>query len=269
MHHMRNIGMLCAVAMLVLGLAAPVAAEKGPPSRGLDVTVEPASGVMWANSVGDQIEFDITVTNRTGGPVELTSVTFESFVLLQGHVALEKNKAWAGVYTYTVTSLDGVPIAEQTQVNVGTVTANAGTVSDSADAFMKAYAVPSCGQDSSGVEFTFGTNQDYAVCSFSGAEVWELTTTLNRTPRGKSSNPSATVRDGVPGNWCDTGDRAVVGMTVTDFVFLPADGVCLVGGAAGDTIPVRNHELFYLATWTGNIVSAAHCGLTLEDCLEP
>jgi hypothetical protein len=245
--------------MLIVSLAAPAAAKKGgtpgPPSgSGLEVTVE-SGGFMWANSVGDKILFDITVTNTSGG--DLTGVTVDFSDTSLGTIALGKNGSWSWQHTYTVVEGDfaDAPISEQTSVTVGTVTAANGTVSDSDDAVMTAYPILPCGQDGDG-SFTFGPNADYSVCSFTGSGDWKLTTTLDKPPRGKSNNPSATVRDGVPGNWCTTDESVVDGVTVIDYQFLHPSGVCTVGGAGGDTIPVRNTNTFYLATWKGNTVFA-------------
>ncbi len=270
MHHSRSVGILFAVAVLIVGLAVPATAKKGghpgPPSgTGLEVTVEPSSGFMWANSVDDQILFDITVTNSSGGDLTGVSVTFEAISLLTNG-SLAKNASWTWQYTYTVTSLAGLPVSEQSQVDVGTVIATAGTVSDSAPAFMTAYPILPCNQGEDG-PFTFGSNEAYDVCSFTGTGEWTLTTTLTKAPRGKSNNPSATVRDGVPGNWCDYDENGALRpgepyleggvWKVDSVIYLPTDGTCLHGGAGGEPIPVRNTDTFYLATWQGNVVNAA------------
>ena len=258
MHHSRSTGILFAVVVLIVGLAAPAAAKKGgipgPPSgSGLEVTVE-SSGFMWANSVGDQILFDFTVTNMSGGGLEGVAVYFSGTLL--DTFDLGKNDSWDMPYTYTVVvgDFDGATISEQTPVPVGTVTAvDDGTVLDTDDAVMTAYPVLPCDQVGDG-PFYFGPTEDYSVCSFTGVGEWQLTTTLDRPPRGKSNNPSATVRDGVPGNWCTTGESVVDGNTVIDHQSL--DDTCDVGGAGGDTISVRNTTTFYLATWKGNTVFA-------------
>ena len=263
MHHSRSTGILFAVAVLIVSLAAPAAAKKGgnpgPPSgSGLEVTVEPSSGFMWANSAGDQILFDITVTNMSGGDLEDVAVYF-SGALLDDTFNLGRNASWVWQYTYEVVEGDfeDVPISEQTTVTVGTVTAgfDDGTVLDSDDAVMAAYPVIPCDQDEAGDSFTFTPTEDYSVCSFTGSGIWKLTTTLDRPPRGKSNPaPAATVRDGVPGNWCATGQSDVVDNTVIDYQLL--NGICEGGGAGGDTITVRNTTKFYLANWQGNTVDA-------------
>lgn len=257
----RSIGILIVVGVLVASLGAPAAAKKGghpgsPSGTGLEVTVEPSGGYMWANSVGDEILFDITVTNSSGGPLEGVAVYFSGTLLATFNLA--RNASWSTQHTYTVLGGDlaGTPNNTQSSVTVGTVTASVGTVTDSDDAVMTAYPVPSCGQSSSGAAFTFAPTDDYSVCSFSGTGSWTLVTTLSKPVRGKNVS-GATVRDGVPGNWCMVGEGVADGYTVTQQVLLPDDGICLQGGAGGDTIPVRNTETFYLATWVGSEVVAS------------
>jgi hypothetical protein len=269
----RRIGIVLTVALLVAGLAAPASAKKpgipGPPSgTDLDVTVQPSSGFMWANSVGDEIQFHISVTNTSGGPLSDISVYFASVLDLSNKITLiddldlGKNESWSTPYPVTVDD----PLAEHlgfenlepmqtTYVNVGTVTATDGTTTDSDDAIMTVHRVLPCPEPGNDGSFVSSTDSEYEVCSFSGTGSWTLTTLPAKPIRGKRIPPSATVRDGVPGNWCNV-ETYVDGDTVIDILYLPSDGVCLGGGAGGDTIPVRNQDLFYLATWKGNIVTA-------------
>ena len=267
MHRTSKIGVVLGVALLVAGLAAPAGAKKGghpgPPSgTGLEVTVEPRSGYMWANSIGDQILFDVTVTNNSGG--QLTGTVDLSGTGLE-HFNLEKNESWSTEYTYTVLEGDftGLPFSTRTDVTVGTVTATAGDVNDSDDAIMTAYPVEGCLVDSDGF-VRFGPNAEYSECSFtaSAEELWTMVTTPAQPPHGKRVPGGATVRDGIPGNWCMSGDSIYdeTTNTVTQTVYLPpadTDGniVCLHGGAGGDTMLVRNANTFYLATWKDNAVT--------------
>jgi hypothetical protein len=273
----RRIGIVLAVALLVAGLAAPASAKRpgvpGPPSgTDLDVTVQPSSGFMWANSVGDEIQFDISVTNTSRGPLSGISVYFASVhdpankKTLIDDLDLGNNELWStpsdDPYRVTVDDpltehlgFENLEPMQTTYVNVGTVTATDGTVTDSDDAIMTVHRVEPCPGPESDGSFVFTTDLQYEVCSFSGTGSWTLTTLPAKPIRGKQIPPSATVRDGVPGNWC-TVETYVDGNTVIDTLYLPDDGVCLGGGAGGDTIPVRNRDLFYLATWKGNIVTA-------------
>ena len=292
MHRSRHPWILLAVATLVVGLAAPATAKKGgqpgPPSgTGLEVTVEPTSVFMWANSDGDEIQYDITVTNSSGDTLEGVTVVFDAINGQDddwGPFDLGKNESWAPdpslPYVYTV---DG-PFEEgqftgdladlppsQSQVTVGTVTAWVeGGPSDSAPVEMTAAPIPPCEQSADGASFSFTTSEDYSVCAFKGSGSWATTTELNRPSRGQSHSPSATIRDGVPGNWCNTDDDLVVddsGSPVTSYWYFPLDdGTCLNGGAGGDEIPVRNTDTFYLATWRGNTVNAYPCESPDDVC---
>ena len=300
MRRSRSTGITLVVAILIVGLATPAAAKKGghpgPPSNtGLEVTVEPRGVFMWANSVGDHILFDITVTNSSGGPLTDVQVDFSGLELIT--LDLAKNESWTTEYTHTITGtistagntgdFEGAPIIAQSDITVGIVSAAVGgEVLGGAPAVTTAYPVLPCPQllDAS---FTWGPSaEDYSVCALTPGEglfgYWTFETTLPKPKKGKGPvSPAVTVRDGVPGNWCDydeagplpqdvNGDR----LKITDRAFFPTDpfpgdppdtqGVCLHGGAGGDTIPVRNHETFYLATWEGNVVEA--CPGDLQTC---
>jgi hypothetical protein len=267
MRRVSKLGVALGVALLVVGLAAPASAKKGgkpgPPSgTGLEVTVDTGSA-MWANSVGDQIPFDITVTNTSGEDLDVV-VTWDDTELETLNLA--KDASWSTTYQYMVVESDfaNAPVSEQSPVTVGTVTATStgAEVTDSDDAVMTAYPIPPCDVDSDGV-VTFGPNSEYSECSFSAEpdSSWMLTTTLQRMPHGKNLQPGATVRDGVPGNWCMVGEVVSNGRVVTQEVYFPGanvdgDIVCEQGGAGGETFPVRNANTFYLATWAGNSVEA-------------
>ena len=294
MHRSRHTWILLAVATLVVGLAAPATAKKGgspgaPSGTGLEVTVA-SSAFMWANSDGDEILYDITVSNTSGDRLDDIAVLFvkegqPDVDLLEEEetpLDLEKNGSWTTVFVYTVDGpfvggeftgdLADLP-PSQSQVTVGTVKAEVvGGPSDSAPVEMTAAPIPPCGEDL-GVNdpFSFTTNDDYSVCAFKGSGSWATTTELNRPSRGKSHSPSATIRDGVPGNWCNTDDDLVVGesgIIVTSYWFFPLNGTCLNGGAGGDEIPVRNTDTFYLATWRGNVVEACP-GVSPDDVCPP
>jgi len=274
----RKIGIMLGVALLVAGLAAPAGAKKGghpgPPSgTGLEVTVEPRSGYMSANSIGDQILFDVTVTNSSGGELSSVDVKFSNSPDFTGgggtfdNVAtfdLADGMSWTAVLTYLVGDGDftELPFSTQTDVTVGTVTATAGDVNDSNDAIMSAYRVKVCSVVGGVVHF--GPNAEYSECSFTAGpdESWTMKTTPAQPPHGKRVPGGATVRDGIPGNWCMSGDSTYdeTTNTVTQTVYFPLaaeDGniVCLHGGAGGDTMLVRNADTFYLATWKDNAVT--------------
>jgi len=282
MRRVSKIGVLLAVALLVAGLAAPASAKKGghpgaPSGTGLEVTVEPSGNMMWANSVGDEILFDITVTNTSGGDLE-GSVTWDDEQI--GTFDLGKNESWTRLYlgndpesnpyVYTVDESDflNAPVSEQSPVTVGTVTATStgAEVTDSDDAVMTAYPIALCPEPDEFGSFSFGPNSEYLECSFTAEadSYWQLSTLVAKKPHGKSAGPGATVRDGVPGNWCMYGDPVVDGESVAQMVHFPTaktngNIVCGQGGAGGETIPVRNPNTFYLATWADNEVEATPC----------
>jgi hypothetical protein len=254
-----------AVALLT-AVATVTPAVAAPPAE-LQVTVE-ADGGMWANSDGDAIEFHVTVTNRTRGTVSGITLTFPGNVQIWIG-ALGKRQKWEGGLSYTVDAtvdFEGLTPATQAQVLVGTAVALSadGQTEGTADVVMTAYPVLPCDQASPGDPFTFTTTEEYSVCAFEGTDYWTMTTTLPKPKRGKGPiSPAATVRDGVPGNWCNHDEDGELpqevspdGTVVTDRQYFPADGICLHGGAGGDTFPVRNSDTFYLATWEGNTVVA-------------
>lgn len=271
------IALLTAVAATP-AVAKPPAGGGRPGGSGLVVAVE-TGNMMWANSPGDVIPFEVSVTNKTGDSVTVT-IQFQkegSAPVPLDVVTLAKGEAWPPPpppgedprpYLYTVDTGDfeGLPIGEQANdVLAGTVTARAGELFATADAVMTVYPVLPCPPGTTD-SFTFGPNAQYSECSFTPSVLpayWDLTTTRKTPQRGSGTySPWATVRDGIPGNWCNHDENGQIPQepnpdgTVTDRVFFPADGVCLNGGAAGQDIPVRNHNTFYLATWQGNTVVA-------------
>ena len=163
-----RIMILAAVSLLVLGLATPAGAKKGgipgPPSV-LDVTVEPASGFMWANSVGDQIEFEITITNKGSDLLRITSATFGSASFTDPdpktppvdcvEQELEKNGLCKTHHVYTVgepwVKLFDLPLQQQSTVElIDIVVVNAlvldgdGTLEEKETAAFTAYPVAAC-----------------------------------------------------------------------------------------------------------------------------
>jgi len=286
MQHSRKLGFLLAVALLALSLAAPAAAKKGghpgPPSGSdLEVTVTRGYNFAWANSAGDEIPFEITVTNTGNETLTVDSVTFEAdSIELWSETPgdpLGKNESWSSTtYVHTVTEVDlaGMPFQERSELVAGTVTATAEGLEDSAPATTTASPVGLCWLN--GGEFSLGHQTDYTVCSAQfedAASYWMITATgLPRTGKGskRSGDVFLTMRDGVPGNWCTVvpikpedwdfgvyeGSQTEWETTIdgakqlTRFMFFPPftandgvpDGTCLGGGAGGETITTRNGE---------------------------
>jgi hypothetical protein len=298
---------IVAVALLALSLAAPAAAKKGghpgPPSgSGLEVTVT-VDNFAWANSAGDKIPFEITVTNTGSDPLTVDTVTFEEIPTPLPTDPLGKNESWSTTYVYTVTADDllGLPLQEQSELVAGTVTVKAGDLEDSAPATTTASPVRSCEYGGSGI-LSLEHKADYTVCSAlfeDAASYWMITATgPPRTGKGnkRSGDVFLTMRDGVPGNWCtvvpiDSGNwdggvyegsqtgwetTTIDGRKqLTRFMFFPPftaidnvpDGTCLGGGAGGDTITTRNGEnrLFYLAYRGAVVATPCPGGVVLDN----
>lgn len=107
-------------------------------------------------------------------------------------------------------------------------------------------------------ETTFELYPDGDICIWKPPAPGVYRLTLHPTVRG-NPNVLFTVRDHVPGNWCTTppelnlepsgairirwleGDDPIV-----MYVYYPADGVCLSGGAGGDFLPIGNPASLYL-----------------------
>lgn len=272
----RRVGILVTAAVTVLGLAVPGVAKKGgvpgaPSGSDLEVSVQ-ADTFAWANSAGDLIPFEIVVANHGTETMTVDSVVFASIrsipgeaieTELSGPLTLAKNEARSFGYGYEVTPSDlaGLPLQEDGEVALGTVTASAvGLDPVSTPAVTSVYPVAPC-RDSGTGAFTVEAAAGTRVCSdsFGTADYWklEVTNLENGQPtvvKGRGKAPLLTVRDGAPGNWCMVLPASVEGQsewpTSTGsvvFVYFPSDGTCLGGGAAGDTIPTRNDSLFYVA----------------------
>lgn len=257
-----------AAAMLVAGLTGPAAAGKpdkpGKPDRGggLEVAVEPVSIWMVANSLGDVIDFAITVTNGTENDLEDVTVTWDSEVLDTFNLVAGDSWSLESPYEHTV-SQDDIDWAIANPENddktpAGTVTASAGDLTTVADAvFAVGLVEHPCEVVDGSVKLT-ATDERIAACWFTADAdtTWTLTTQMAKQHPVLPS----TVRDGIPGNWC-MGDPVIVGKTATQVLHFPAanadgDIVCADGGAGGESIPVRNANTFYLETWAGNTVTA-------------
>ena len=137
-----------AAAMLVAGLAGPAAAGKpAKPGAGLGVEVEPVN-IAVANTVGDVIDFAITVTNGTENYLEGVTVTWNSEVLDTFNLVAGESWSLENPYEYTVSQAD-IDWAINNPRNddetpAGTVTASAGDLTNDADAVFAAMLCASC-----------------------------------------------------------------------------------------------------------------------------
>ena len=134
MDHSKKLGIMFAVALLVLSLTVPAAAKRGgepgpPTGSDLDVTVTTGS-FAWANSGGDIIRFEIIVTNKGSEEMIVDSVAFDGEVVTAPNATLAKNASWTMDYSYSVpeADLEGLPVQESTDVSkTVAVTATVGT----------------------------------------------------------------------------------------------------------------------------------------------
>jgi len=276
MRRFSKTAVVLAAAMLVAGLAGPAAADRpnkpGKPDKGagLEVTVEPASTWMVANSAGDMIDFAITVTNGTENDLTGVTVEWDSEWLATFDLGANASRTLENPYEYTFSDDDlawaiANPDADD-EMLVGTVTISASELEDTTNAILTADVVEPCDVDELTGEVTLDTttDNDYGMCSFTAdpGTDWTLETIMAK----KRPVRVSTVRDGIPGNWCmvpvsEEEEFVVDGKTATQALSFPAantdgDIVCAHGGEGGESIPVRNANTFYLATWAGNTVTA-------------
>ena len=240
-----------AAAMLVAGLAGPAAADKpvkpGKPA-GLEVTVEPVSIWMGANSAGDVIDFAITVTNGTEDDLTEVTVEWDSESLARFDLGANDSLTLESPYEYTFSDVDfdwaiANPNADD-EMLVGTVTVSAGELEDTAGAILAADVVEiPCDVDILTGRVTLTAIDDYGMCWFTAdpGTRWTLTTQMAK----KRPVRVSTVRDGIPGNWCMEGDPVIDGTTVTQTLYFPpantdGDIVCPVPGWGEEFMPVRN-----------------------------
>jgi hypothetical protein len=285
------------VAMLVLvAMAVPAGARPGKgKSSPLEVTVD--TDHFWANVAGDVIVWSVFATNKGRSPLEPVTVcesdldsyacTGPALELDSGDAndngALDPGETWQYEYSYTVTEAEAV---QELDAITKTVTVTAGDHTASTTMSVDTKWLNGC--DFVGDTLTFDeTNPADAMgpCYY-GFEKGYLKLALTPTGDvgGKPLSLSMTMRDGVPGNWCsvrdpETGDilgGSAVARTqwragdppLKLYVEFPADGVCLQGGAGGETIAVNNPNIFFLAAWgfSSGTVTATKCdSLTIQN----
>jgi WD40 repeat protein/DNA-binding SARP family transcriptional activator len=231
--------------------------------EGLGITVEESSVYMWANSPGDEIVFDILVENQTVDQLSGFSVTFDGESVVE-NLTLDGSGSWTGQYVYTASEDDfaGLRFDEMLEVTAGAVQAwgtdaNLGNVIGRADATLTAYRVRACPEPNDDGSFHVGPYLEPRLCSFTPelGTFWTVASTESRLPAGLP-----TVRDGVPGNWCNGAVNQTTGrVDIEKIAYFPEDGVCLGGGENGATIPVRDSDTFYLYLWWGTSIDVAPC----------
>jgi hypothetical protein len=276
--------LLIAFAVLMAMTASAVAAP--PPGKGkpdkpgdapIEVTIDKAAeSTWWLHEAGDVIIYDVVITNSTGEPIDATvggDVTFSA----PAPTALDPGTTLLkAAYTVDDGDMAAVSITNTVTVEYGTETASA-TYTQEIDPY------PPCDfvdPDDDGLwTRTWSQMGDvYAICIWKPPidGHWTITVTPDFTKR---KNFSVTLRDGVPGNWCRVPEGAPDGEyystgilgafdvpsgginarwkpgddPVVLNVYLPPgdvpgedQGVCLHGGAGGETIGVGNPESYYL-----------------------
>lgn len=290
------------VAMLVfVAMAVPAGAARGGSfkSSPLEVTVD--TDHFWANAAGDEILWSVFVTNKGRNPLEPETVcefdldsdacTGPDLQLDSGDAnkndSFDPGETWIYKYSYTVIAAD---------VGFDTVTrAVKVTAVDDTENPARSYTVIStlsvdtkwldrC--DFDGDTLTYDeTNPADAMgpCYYEfGEGYWKLTLTPTGDVGRKPLSLSMTMRDGVPGNWCQIPDGSEgflegSGVASTQwragypplelYVYFPANGECLKGGMGGETIAVNNPIIFFLAAWgfSEGTVTATKCeSLTIQ-----
>lgn len=251
---MRRALIVCLVLAVPLAMATPVMAGKPnkppKPSKGLEVSIE-ANLYAW-NVEGDEILFDLMVKRPSLEEVVVTLViNGETMDLPSPEPDWSE---WSSVFVYTV-PYSSEPGTDPPTI-VATLTAN--SVSDSVT--VEAWPVGACPD----VIASGGTEPEYAggICYASFAPgYW----TIVAEPEAPSDRFALTMRDHVPGNWCMVGEetRGKPTGAQTIEVFIPEDGVCLLGGRGVCTesdcyFAIGNPANFVLAAPAGTVTATYH-----------
>ncbi len=275
-----------AAAATIFAIVVPLALFGGGPGLvGSDDSSPPAaapsfSAVMtvselaWANSLGDEVDFTIAVTNA--GEAALVAVV--SVDEYSAEITLEPGERWTDDgtvddYRHTVTAED-----LEAEALVRTVTVTSGEARRTYSATATVQAVGPCDLQP-GIDGLVGSLG--GVCAWAPPQTgyWRFSVTPDRSP-DTPIEVIATARDGVPGNWCvaplDVSDpaggyiEASGGVLatwasgdppITLVAYLPDSGTCLQGGADGEPIAVRNTDQFYLWVSEPSRVVAESCAV--------
>ena len=232
------------------------------------------------------IVWSVFVTNRGDGALG-TVETYPDLPLITGDVdsdgSLDPGETWQYEYSYTVTEAEAV---QELDAITKTVTVTAGDHTASTTMSVDTKWLNGCDFVGDTLPFDETNPADAMGPCYYGFEkgYWKLTLTPTGDIGRKPLSLSMTMRDGVPGNWCsvrdpETGD-ILEGSAVAStqwragypplelYVEFPADGVCLQGGAGGETIAVNNPNIFFLAAWgfSEGTVTATKCdSLTIQN----
>jgi hypothetical protein len=247
---------ICLALAIPLALAGPAAAKKPkpPPSPAIEMSIAASPGQVITS--GDVIFYDLIVTNQaeeTLNDVTITiTVSGPEPEAAWGGVTLQPGVAWDGADSYLVTDhdMDGETIVATLAVHHG------GAEIGSAVAAVMVYALPRCPDAIVGGSGEF----DGGVCYYPFAPgYWKITAVPDKRPV-----PPLNMRDHVPGNFCVIGESGSKQLQTID-VYLPDDGVCLLGGHGVCTDP----DCYFAVGNPANFVLSAPKGTVAATYLAP
>ena len=267
---MRRSTIILIVAGAML-LALPATAKKPspkPPPSSAPVAATLNADLYEVHEAGDVIWYDVTVQNKSSAPVNVD-------VLYDGDgepgslpIEVEANSAYIEerLFSQTVeqSHIDGCDSDDEICDLIGQVTVQY------PDGDLIAIAEAETSTPINPVDECIFEEDGEPVVTKSGLCIWKPEPTdtglwtLSAVPEPAPTRPTRvmmTMRDGVPGNWCTLEDGSGGGIqdrlkgsepTVLN-VYLPDDGVCLLGGRGGCAeedcyFAVGNPKSFYLYT---------------------
>lgn len=277
---------LIVALMVLLAMAVPAGARPGqPPGKSSPLEVTNDTNHFWANVAGDVIVWSVFMTNRGDSSLE-TVKTYPALTLISGDAdddaELDPGETWVYEYEYTLTDVDLAidPVTGDSKEIKKAVTVTAGEFTASTTLTVETRPVAACSFEDGRLTYdeTDADGPFALLCYYEfdkGYSKFTLTPTVE-TGR-KPINLSMTMRDGIPGNWCRVSDGEGGFLNgsggtngngwrsgdapIEDYVELPADGVCLQGGAGGETIAVNNPDIFFLA-----VMGASRGTVTANSC---
>lgn len=263
---MRRFWMMLLTISVVLAIALPAGAAKQPKAAAIAAYVQ--AEPVWVHEAGDVITYNVNVENRSRTTHIDVVVTFD-FDNDTKTLSLEGGETDAATFSRTVAAGD----FDSDEIT-GTFTVTYGTGGDQSvvvETSTVAEKYEPCAIASGGGTATVTAGE---ACIWKpgvpGSTSWEIS--VSPAERVKQRSMAVTMRDHVPGNWCTT-DGSHGGASVRwgpqddppDLVLdalLPANGICLGGGAGGAEMPIGNPDSFYL--W---LLHDGH--VTISQILQP
>jgi len=253
-----------AVALLGAGPAAAAKPDKPPkppkPPASALVAVSLDASPMWVHEDADVLEYTVTLHNKTSADIDNIRVELSpgsepddssGFVLSANETqTLEFSRAVSQFPGRCVEPGEECDLVAKAAVLLGTEVMTQATMSTPLMPY------PSCGLEDEVADVTGGT------CIWNPPNAGTWTVSLEPTPPSnpkRHSDVLVTVRDHVPGNWCGawSGKWRPDDGPVEVSVHLPANGVCLAGGAGGEFFDIGNPESVYLYFRPAGIISVA------------